>query len=174
MQARNIRLRQATAQDAALVADLGTRAWWAHYPGIITEAQIRYMLARMYTPAALLEQWTALSQMCLIAEVAWQPLAFAAWSLQTDGRGTWAYLNKLYAVPEGLGLGLGKALLAEVCAEARRRGLSTLRLNVNKYNPTVAWYERQGFTVLRDEVLDIGNGYVMDDYVLELRLHIRS
>ncbi len=170
MKSPSLNIRQASLADADLVADLGQRAWWAHYPGIITEGQIRYMLARMYTPNALRQQWMAESQTCLVAEADGVPLAFAAWSVQTDGKQTWVYLNKLYAVPQGKGCGLGKALLAAVVQAARRRGIGRIRLNVNKYNPTTAWYERQGFTLQREEVLDIGNGYVMDDYVLELKL----
>ena len=48
--------------------------------------------------------------------------------------------------------------------------LPALRLNVNKYNPTIDIYEHLGFRIIESEVNDIGKGYVMDDYVMEKRL----
>ena len=59
-------------------------------------------------------------------------------------------------------------MLAFVKAAARREGFLKIYLNVNKYNSgSIAAYRRLGFYKLFDEVNDIGNGYVMDDYVLE-------
>jgi ribosomal protein S18 acetylase RimI-like enzyme len=50
------------------------------------------------------------------------------------------------------------------------RGIETIELNVNKYNSAVSFYEKMGFERIREMVLDIGQGYVMDDYVMQLRL----
>ena len=43
-------------------------------------------------------------------------------------------------------------------------------LNVNKANNAKNVYESQGFTVRKELVLDIGGGYVMDDYIMEYLL----
>ena len=51
--------------------------------------------------------------------------------------------------------------------EAKKAGLPKIRLNVNKYNFAIDVYKRLGFVTVADEVNDIGNGYVMDDYVME-------
>ncbi|TXI77628.1 MAG: hypothetical protein E6Q44_13280 [Flavobacteriales bacterium] len=48
-------------------------------------------------------------------------------------------------------------------------GDTAVELNVNKRNPAKAFYERHGFVVERDEVLDIGQGHVMDDHVMVRR-----
>jgi aerobic C4-dicarboxylate transport protein len=62
-----------------------------------------------------------------------------------------------------------------VCMEfieqlARRRGLNLLWLTVNKGNPAVKAYERLGFRIAADLVMDIGGGFVMDDYRMEKSL----
>ena len=75
-------------------------------------------------------------------------------------------LHKLYVLPGAQGTGAGKALLQAVEAAARTAGDERIELNVNRFNPSLQFYLRRGFGVLRDEVLDIGEGYVMDDHVL--------
>jgi len=44
-----------------------------------------------------------------------------------------------------------------------------LTLNVNKDNQkAIDFYRSQGFVEVYKEVIDIGNGFVMDDVVMEL------
>lgn len=83
-------------------------------------------------------------------------------------------LHKLYCLPRVQGRGFGRALVDEVkrlCLLARQRSLI---LNVNKYNRARHFYEGLGFRVLREEVVDIGEGYVMDDFVLGSTLTSRD
>jgi ribosomal protein S18 acetylase RimI-like enzyme len=40
-------------------------------------------------------------------------------------------------------------------------------LNVNKRNIAIRFYESIGFAITNEEVIDIGNGFVMDDFVME-------
>jgi GNAT superfamily N-acetyltransferase len=75
-------------------------------------------------------------------------------------------LHKLYVLPHTQGSGVGTALLQAVFAAARTAGNTRVELNVNRYNPARHFYARHGFSVLRDEVIDIGEGYVMDDHVM--------
>lgn len=74
-------------------------------------------------------------------------------------------LHKLYVLPGMHGMGAGRALYQSIEAAARSAGF-VIELNVNRFNKARVWYERQGFHVLRDEVINIGNGYVMDDHVM--------
>ena len=53
---------------------------------------------------------------------------------------------------------------------ARRNDIHTEYLRVNKGNPTVRIYERAGFIIKESVVKDIGNGFVMDDYIMEKTL----
>ena len=49
--------------------------------------------------------------------------------------------------------------------------LSKITLTVNKYNlPAICIYEKVGFNRVDSIETDIGNGYVMDDYVYEFVL----
>jgi GNAT superfamily N-acetyltransferase len=76
-------------------------------------------------------------------------------------------LHKLYLLPELHGRGLGSRLLQHVEHEVRRLGARRLILAVNKRNAkAIAAYQRNGFVVAKTVVTDIGNGFIMDDYVM--------
>jgi diamine N-acetyltransferase len=78
-------------------------------------------------------------------------------------------LHKLYLLPSYHGKGIGKALLQEVARRMREAGQQSLTLNVNKDNQkAIDFYRSQGFVEVYKEVIDIGNGFVMDDVVMEL------
>jgi len=51
---------------------------------------------------------------------------------------------------------------------AKEEKMRAVVLNVNRFNPAVSFYEKYGFKIIKEEVIDIGNGYVMDDYVMEM------
>jgi diamine N-acetyltransferase len=74
-------------------------------------------------------------------------------------------------LPIAQGKGAGKGLILEVADQARKADQKSLLLNVNKYNQkAIDFYLRMGFQEIYKEVIDIGNGYVMDDVVMELNL----
>lgn len=157
-------LREATTADIPVIGALARRIWPVVYPGIITPAQIAYMLDLMYSEASLREQMVTKGHRFLIAENTAGAIGFAGFGTgHARGR---ARLHKLYVLPELKGTGIGHALLAAVLKAAAEAGDSFLELNVNKHNPALRFYSRHGFVVERDEVLDIGQGYVMDDHVM--------
>jgi ribosomal protein S18 acetylase RimI-like enzyme len=45
-----------------------------------------------------------------------------------------------------------------------------LQLQVNKHNKALYFYQKLGFRVIEEVVFDIGHGYIMDDYLMELVL----
>jgi ribosomal protein S18 acetylase RimI-like enzyme len=66
---------------------------------------------------------------------------------------------------------VGSRLIARVEAAAAAESLPALILNVNKNNvQAIRAYEANGFAIRDAVVVDIGGGYVMDDYVMAKRL----
>ena len=62
-------------------------------------------------------------------------------------------------------------MLTHVAARAKSAGFSRLRLNVNKYNEAAKKsYLHNGFSVTESVKIDIGNGFFMDDFVMEKAL----
>ena len=55
--------------------------------------------------------------------------------------------------------------------KAEQLGYSSISLTVNKYNEaSIKAYEKMGFKKVKDIVIDIGNGFVMDDYLMEKKV----
>ena len=77
-------------------------------------------------------------------------------------------IHKIYVLPETQGTGLGRQFFELVKQKAKENNQKAIFLNVNKYNSALHFYTKLGFSIVNDEVIDIGEGYVMDDYVMEL------
>jgi diamine N-acetyltransferase len=160
-----IELREARRDEVQAVRRLARVIWHAHYPGIIAIEQIDYMLERGYATEAL-EGFLGRPERGLeLALVDGEPAGFAAWYV-LEGTGE-VKLDKLYVLQSRQRLGLGRRLIDRVAERARALGTTTLILNVNKNNTqAIHAYERNGFAVREAVVNDIGNGFVMDDYVM--------
>lgn len=162
-------LKPLTEADFATVAELGDTIWRAHYSKLISMAQIEYMLAGRYSPERLSAYVHAGDRWLHILWLADRPVGYCSYALTPQPAEL--KLEQLYLLPELHGRGLGRLMLAHVEAEARRLGCDTIMLTVNKGNASsIAVYDRAGFTVRESAVFDIGNGYVMDDYVMEKRI----
>jgi len=160
-----LRIRPCDSDDLATVRVLAQVVWRAHYPGIIPERQIEYMLARMYDDDALRRFLDVPGAGLALASIGERPVGFAAWYRSHEP--ATAKLDKLYVLPEWHGRGVGRALIAYVEAAARADRCTMLVLNVNKRNAkAIAAYARAGFVTREAVVVDIGGGFVMDDYVM--------
>ena len=147
------------------LAELAGRIWRQHYPGIISHAQIDYMLGKMYSLEVLRQEIRSRNIRFYRLLVAGRFSGFASIG-PTDTTGVMK-LHKLYLLPELHGRGHGSRLLQHCEAEARRLGARRLLLAVNKRNPkAVAAYQRNGFTVAEAVVTDFSNGFVMDDFIM--------
>jgi ribosomal protein S18 acetylase RimI-like enzyme len=57
-----------------------------------------------------------------------------------------------------------------IIKQVKEKGATTLQLQVNRYNKAKDFYNKLGFTVIEETDFDIGNGYFMNDYVMEKKL----
>jgi ribosomal protein S18 acetylase RimI-like enzyme len=158
-------LRHAGLADLRNVAAVAQETWRQHYPGILTDAQIDYMLARGYALDALRPFVTEPRCGIALAERGGALLGFAAW-LPADEQGA-LKLDKLYVLPPHHGEGIGCGLLDHVAGIARADRCARLVLNVNRRNDaSIRWYERRGFVVRERGDFPIGGGFVMEDFIM--------
>ena len=156
-------LRKATLEDIPTIQEIAEEAWRPTYGPILTEEQTLYMIPMMYASEVLIPQIGLFS----VLEVDDVAIGYCAFEKQTDTEGK---LHKLYLRPSLKQKGAGTFIINQINQQARNLGLQSIYLNVNKLNSAVDFYLKKGFIKERELVLDIGNGYVMDDYVMRLML----
>jgi GNAT superfamily N-acetyltransferase len=163
-----ILLRKATEQDIQVIQHIAEITWEPTYVPLIGRKQVDYMLGAMYSRLALLEQLQAGDQF-LIAEMGSKDVAFVSYGPIPAQPGAFK-LHKLYVLPDAHGKGIGKFLINEVVNKVRLAGGHSLALNVNRANKAKDFYERAGFKIKETVDLDIGNGFFMNDYVMEIAI----
>jgi len=161
-----IRISTAENEDLPVIREIAMKVWPGTYGSILTREQIDYMLEMMYSIESLRQQLTEGHQFILALDDA-AVLGFASYSTTEPGK---IKIHKIYILEEAQGKGIGKSLIQYIQDRCRKEGARLLYLNVNKYNPALHFYLRSGMRILREEVIDIGNGFIMDDYVMGMEI----
>lgn len=161
-----ILLRRAKEEDIEVIRDIANNTWYDTYGDILAEEQIKYMLGKMYSKEELLSQLRE-GHVFLIALENDKDLGFAGFSIADSEKKTYK-LHKLYVLPSAHGRGLGKLLINEVVNLIRNEGGVAVQLNVNRNNKAAKFYQSAGFVRKETVDLDIGNGFFMNDYVMEM------
>jgi diamine N-acetyltransferase len=149
------------------VAGLAHEIWYEYYVALIGRAQVDYMVAKFQSSGAVAGQLREGYDYFLI-QLDGQDIGYC--SVQPDPANGSLFLSKLYLLRDARGGGTGRVCMEFIEQLARRRGLNLLWLTVNKGNPAVKAYERLGFRIAADLVMDIGGGFIMDDYRMEKSL----
>ena len=161
-----LNIREASKDDIATIKEIASITWPVAYGTYISKAQLDYMLDMMYSDDSLLNQMNNGHQF-YIAEHNNQGIGFASVSKEEDNT---CKLNKLYVLPTEQKTGAGKALLFKTIDFAKSLVANCLYLQVNKQNNAQHFYSKLGFSVREASILEIGGGYIMDDYIMELKL----
>lgn len=159
-------LRRAFEKDIPLIRDLSLKVWPQTYATILSSEQIAYMLEMMYSERSLAQQMKEKHDFLIVSDGN-EPIGFASYSLVEPGT---YKLHKIYILPQIQGKGAGKFVIRELLGAIARKGGLRLQLNVNRNNKARDFYEKMGFKVIREEDIDIGNGYFMNDYVMEFQI----
>lgn len=147
---------------------LAYKIWPVAYAEILSQEQLEYMLDMFYSEKALQSQLENEHVFYIIQNDLGDYLGFVSYELNCEPNKT--KIHKIYVLPETQGLGLGKLLFEKVKEEALKNNQKAIFLNVNKYNKAQYFYTKLDFKIVKEEVIDIGRGYVMDDYVMEVKL----
>jgi N-acetylglutamate synthase-like GNAT family acetyltransferase len=160
-------IRAADADDISIIREIAHHTWPIAYGSYISKAQLDYMLDMMYSDNSLQDQINNGHQF-YIAEHNNIAVGFASVSKEEENA---CKLNKLYVLPSAQKTGAGKALLLKTIEYATSYVAGCLYLQVNKQNNAQHFYSKHGFTVREASILEIGGGYIMDDYIMELKLN---
>lgn len=166
-----------TAAQIERIARLASEIWYEYYVPLIGKPQVDYMVAKFQSKAAMLEQVTdggysyyAIEDALSLPGSAAADSLLGYFAIQPRPAENSMFISKLYVHARGRGRGVGRMALRFIEGESRTRGLNSLSLTVNKGNPAVSTYKQWGFRIAAAIVMDIGGGFVMDDYRMEKSL----
>ncbi|PIB35880.1 hypothetical protein BFP72_10980 [Reichenbachiella sp. 5M10] len=156
---------EATSKEQLeVIRVLAVEIWNEHYPAIIGQEQVDYMLTTFQTVEKIDEQINEGYVYVLICD-ADGDLGYCAYRIEEQA----LFLSKIYVRSVHRKRGVARATmgyLAELAVEHHRQ---TIYLTVNKYNlDAIHTYEKMGFVKKDEIVVDIGGGFVMDDFVMDV------
>ncbi len=159
---------QLSEEDMYLVNRLAHEIWPVAYGEILSKGQLQYMLDWLYDINSLQEKAKTGHLYYAIKENGVARGYMAVEPNYPDAG--YLRIHNLYVLPERHGSGLGRALVNQAIDVAFDLDLNILHLNVNRFNKAKDFYEHIGFKVVGEEDIDIGKGYLMEDYIMELHL----
>ncbi|MBA3683554.1 MAG: GNAT family N-acetyltransferase [Bacteroidetes bacterium] len=161
MQDSSILLKAVSVTEIKKVAELAKVIWAKHYPSIIGQEQVDYMLQNMYNHESLLQQIQEKAQQFYFIISNNETIGFI--SVTNEKNDCWM-LNKFYVLEEKAGKGTGTKVLEEIIKVIQPK---KIRLTVNRKNyKSINFYFKNGFKIDSLAVFDIGNGFVMDDFIM--------
>ena len=160
-------IKNAGVDDIPLIRELTFRVWPQTYASILSQEQIDYMLEMMYSVNSLKEQMTEQECKFIIVYDDGNPVGFASYSEEDFTK--WK-LNKIYVLQNQQGKGTGRFVIDYIIDDIKKQNATSLFLQVNRYNNAKVFYEKLGFNEIDFINLDIGNGYFMNDYIMEMKL----
>lgn len=161
-------IRNAEIDDLETIRELAYKIWPAAYGEILGKAQLDYMLEKIYSLSSLRNQFNVLKHHFIMVIEDDIPIGFASFSAHDDA--AVFHLHKIYVLPAEQGKNVGKQVLDHIISDIKTAGATSLQLNVNRFNKALHFYEKQGFKIIREEDIDIGEGFFMNDYVMEKKI----
>lgn len=162
-------LEKVTHDIIQQTADLAHKIWNQHFPPIIGQEQVDYMVRNLQSSEAIANQIKDGYEYFLMSD---ENLKIGYLAIKADLEKSKMMISKLYLDSSARGADHGKFMLDFVVNECRERGINTIWLTVNRHNSgPIEWYKRRGFVVTEEKKMDIGNGFFMDDFIMEYRVN---
>lgn len=155
-----------TPEQLKAIETLAKTIWTEHYTPIIGEDQVTYMLHKFQSVETMNTQ---IAEGYGYYSIEYKNQLKGYFSIQK--RAHKLFLSKLYVLKSERGLGLGKTAMQFIIDQAKLLNCTCIALTVNRFNTnSINAYLKMGFENKGEVIQDIGQGYIMDDYILEKNL----
>jgi GNAT superfamily N-acetyltransferase len=161
-----MKIRKALLSDIPIIQEIAEKAWRPTYEHILTEQQTVYMLDLMYN-SHILENQIHGNIAFFMVDMGLETIGYFAVEIFNEQS---VKLHKLYLDPTKKHMGLGRKIIQYIMDWTLVNQRKSIILNVNKNNSAVRFYHKMGFEIIEEMILEIGEGYVMDDFVMQLDL----
>jgi GNAT superfamily N-acetyltransferase len=157
----SVYLTKATTEDLPLISELANIIWHQHYVEIIGAEQVKYMLDKMYTVASLKDQMEKQHHVFYLIKNEDKTIGFI--SVSGSEKTKSYFINKFYILQDTAAKGIGSDVFNKII---KLLDAEELKLTCNRKNyKSINFYFKNGFKIERVADFDIGNGFVMNDFV---------
>ncbi len=167
-QFNNLTFYKCSENELEIITDLARRIWPDTFRSILTNDQLEYMLEWMYNPKHLRKQRENGHMFYLVKDNETE-IGFVGLEPNFPSQ-SHLRIHKIYLLPSEQGKGIGKWMMDQVNEIGREKMLDFLHLNVNRFNRASGFYRKIGFQIIDEEDIDIGNGFFMNDFVMQKKL----
>ena len=156
-----IEINTASKTDVPLIQHLAYTIWTVAYKDILSKDQLAYMLEKMHSIEALTKLMDDNHQFIIPYEDG-VAKGYACYKIHSNK----ARIEKIYVLPDQHKKGIGKLMMDHIIEKIKPQ-VNILELNVNRQNKAVDFYKRIGFEIVKEVNIPIGEGFFMNDYVMQ-------
>jgi len=162
-----VELKKAESKDIKLIAKLADKIWHLHFPGIISDEQIEFMLGKMYTQE-IIEKELNNGVIWKIIYYNDKPVGFISYSMINEYQ---CKVYKIYVLPKHQRKGIGRISINDAIDYAKEGKAMELILNVNRNNTkAIEAYKKYGFSIIREEDTEFYDKFILNDYLMGMSI----
>ena len=159
--------RVSTDDDISEVVKLARSIWIEHYTPIVGIEQVEYMLSNFHSRDVISEEIGQQKYMYFLIKDNHRTIGYFGIQIKSDV----LFLSKLYILSSERGQGIGRMAMNFIKKLGQKNHVGKISLTVNRNNKgSIAAYYKMGFVKTGEVCVDIGEGYKMDDFKMELML----
>lgn len=152
-------------EDIKEIAELAEVIWHEYFSSLLSPEQIDYMVEKFQSYKTIKEAVDNDGYKYYMAYWGDELCGYLGYHNEGEGR---IFISKIYVRADKRRQGIASAMLEKLRVD--EPDADTWYLTVNRYNSgSIAVYNKRGFVTVKEQVTDIGNGFVMDDFVMEKR-----
>ena len=149
------------------VVDMADTIWRECYKGILSDEQIEYMVDKYQSDNVVTKKMINEGYEYYLLNNGVNVIGFV--SFLKDGNKL--LLTNLYILEVYREKGYCKLVIDKVIKKCQDTDIDRVRITLNKMNEQgIKFWSNLGFTKIEENVQDIGNGFVIDNYLLEKQI----
>lgn len=166
-----VELKKAESIDIPVLAQLASSIWHEFWVDILSFGQIEYMVEKFQSENAIKNQIKTENYTYFFIKAEGETIGYVGLSLKTD----YLFLSKLYILHTYRHCGYGSQVFKLIKDFAYMHNYDRIILTVNKHNTNaIEAYLGWGFETIDSVETEIGEGFIMDDYIMEYRLTLEE
>ena len=148
------------------LAGIASAIWHEYWPSLIGSAQTDYMVNRFQSDEALARDIHEKGYLYFLLVDEGEVVGYTGAHPEEENEKL--FISKIYLYAACRGRGYASKVLRFYETYCKENGLGALYLTVNKDNDlAIKAYLAKGFVTIDAVETDIGDGFIMDDYIME-------